>query len=134
MGAWGMKSFENDGAHDWLFELEESGLGALRAAFAVADSEAYLEVDEGQYVIAAAEVIAAARGQPGGFVPDAITAWLAARPDARPDADLEALIPAARAALDRITGADSEIQELWVESEHLNEWTAELDDLRRRLS
>ena len=130
MGAWGMGSFDNDGAFDWLFELADGGLGAVRAAFAAVDTSAYLEVDEGQHVIAAAEVLAALRGAPLDALPEDLTGWLSENPGLDP----APLIPGALKALERIQGAESELNELWEEGSNYAIWKAQVADLIRRLS
>ena len=57
MGAWGSGPFENDDACDWLDELADSGVAALREALALADAADYLEAPDGSVVVAAAEVV-----------------------------------------------------------------------------
>ncbi len=54
MGAWGSGPFENDDACDWLDELADSGVAALRAALALADDAEYLEAPDGSVIVAAA--------------------------------------------------------------------------------
>jgi len=130
MGAWGMGSFENDGAFDWLFELTDGGLAAVRAAFAAVDTSEYLEVDEGQHVIAAAEALAALRGAPLSALPEDLTGWVSDNQGLDP----APLVPEALRALERILGADSELHELWEESPSYAIWKAQVVDLRRRLS
>jgi hypothetical protein len=71
MGAWGMGSFDNDGASDWLADFEDRGAAAVTDAFDDLEeqcSDGYAEVDAGQMAIAAAEAVAAAFGAP---IPDA---------------------------------------------------------------
>lgn len=77
MGAWGVGSFENDDAGDWVWELEEAGDGSflVDTLQPVADAAAdkYVEVGEAACALAAAEVVAAALGQPGDDLPASVT-------------------------------------------------------------
>src|SRR4051795_3531696 len=62
MGTWGTGPFDNDGAGDWLETWKESGAALpdyVRATLTeVLDNHEYLEVDDGQYAVAAAAVTA----------------------------------------------------------------------------
>ena len=66
MGAWGLGSFENDGACDFLADATESGdLTLLREALDnVLTSTEYVEAPDACNAIVAAEIIAAALGRP----------------------------------------------------------------------
>lgn len=138
MGAWGSGPFENDDACDWLDELADGGVAALREALALADDAEYLEAPDGSVVVAAAEVVArmaaaASDDEPeeadaDAELPDEVTAFLAS---SGPPATT--LIAAARAALDRVTADDSELRELWQDAEG-GAWQAAIDDLKRRLA
>lgn len=137
MGAWGSGPFENDDACDWLDELADSGVAALREALALADAADYLEAPDGSVVVAAAEVVArmaavvddeAEETAADAELPDEVTAFLAS---CGPPATT--LIAAARAALDRVTADDSELRELWQDAEG-GAWQAAVDDLKRRLA
>ena len=85
MGAWGVGTFENDDASDWVYQLEEAGdLDLVEVTLqAAADPEAYLEA------------------------------------------------PSVK-ALDQVA-ADSELKELWAESEERGAWVDRLQELRARL-
>lgn len=134
MGAWGSGPFENDDACDWLDELADSGVAALRAALALADDAAYLEAPDGSVIVAAAEVVAQMgvdaddTDTDDDDAPDELVAFLA---DCGPPPP--ALVAAARAALDRVTADESELRELWQDAEG-GAWQAAIDDLKRRLA
>ena len=66
MGAWGIGTFENDDAGDWVDRLEESeGLTLLTETLApAADPSGYLEAPTCTEALAAAEVVAALAGRP----------------------------------------------------------------------
>lgn len=133
MGAWGMGPFENDSAFDWLFELEEGGLDAIAEAFAVHDSD-YLEVDEGAAVIAAAEVLSALLGEPHvGGLPEQVSGWLETHGPVRGAELADVLVAQALAALERVMGEDSEVYELWEETEDFDVWREGVEALRGRL-
>ena len=60
MGAWGHGPFDNDDAGDWVFELEDSGVSALRSALQL--DGGYVEAPEAAAGVAAAAVVGVARG------------------------------------------------------------------------
>ena len=121
--------FENDDACDWLIELCEGQdtrpiIDAL-TAITESDEEICIEDPECSCAIAAAEIVAAAKGRPSADLPDEAKEWLAENA-IRAD---EGLVTLAKQALARVK-ADSE---LWDESESANEWDAAIDDLKARL-
>jgi hypothetical protein len=131
MGAWGPKSFENDGALDWIGEvIEDGGVELVAAALdAVIEGKTeYLEGDVCEEGIAAAEILAAAGGAPAGDLPEDARSWAAAQP--KPDATLYAKAVEAMAAVRE----KSELRELWEDSEHFAAWNAAMDDLDKRLA
>ncbi len=116
MGAWGDKAFENDSALDWFAELE-------------ADEEDYLDVDEGAAAIAAAEVVAAARGRGRDRVTKPVIAWLDAN---AAQLVAEDIVLAAR-AVERVVGESSELRDLWEEGDADTPWHADVRTLLDRL-
>ena len=83
-GAWGTGSFENDDALDWAAQCTEaSGPSAIAAALEAALSGDVIEAPDGAMAIAAAEVVAAARGKPGAKLPDTLRVWLSRQPQAQ---------------------------------------------------
>ena len=128
MSAWGSKSFENEDAADWLAKLPTITLDDLTRIFTqAADDPAYLEAPAASVVVAAAEVIAALNGPPAEIIPPEIVEWM---PDRRPPTpELKAL---ALRALDRVR-KNSELKDLWLEADGLNEWTAAIKDLQTRV-
>lgn len=133
MGAWGIGSFENDDALDFLAYIAESGdLSMTREAFdRVLASTEYLEADDASQAIAAAEIVAAALGRPTPAAQgeEELSSWLE-RAHPTVDADLAAR---ARDALSRILGDNSELRELWEEEEECSDWQAAVVALRQRL-
>lgn len=129
MGAWGTGPFENDTASDWVYELEDVddltlALDALERVRGVS----YIDADDATIAIAAAEVVAAAGGRPHADLPPEVAAWLRSA-----QVDVESWhAERAAAAIERIRGDDSELAELWAESDEAD-WRSSLDDLTTRL-
>jgi hypothetical protein len=131
MGTWGAGPFENDEASDWVYELETSRDASIleRAFAAVTDLSVddSLEAPESQIAIGAAETAAALAGRGGNGLPDSVVSWTLDRAPATRE-----LLSHARAALARIR-LDSELKELWEESESAAEWESAMTDLASRL-
>ena len=132
MGTWGSGVFANDDAMDWIAALEDTDdIGVVeRALGAVTNADGYLEAPTCAEALAAAEVVATLRKQPGPDVPSEVFEWLA-----RVGRELPPKLPGeAQLAIDRIM-TESELQELWEEAGEpdLGEWRATLDELRGRL-
>lgn len=124
MGAWGHKSFENDDAADWLYDLEKtSDLSLLSQAFASADTD-YLEADEASCILAAAEVLLALRGK-GRDIPPHASAWA----EAHSELDAASLQAAAIDAVQSVLGDASELNALWSETENLILWRRDVVEL-----
>jgi hypothetical protein len=130
MGAWGPGSFENDDASDWVDDLEgSSGIGLLKEAFKAVEKNKFPESPDCCIAVAAAEVVAAAKGKPCADFPEALRSWLDSHKDI-----------AAIKALDKVTGLvlnkvqlKSELKEEWEESDDWLAWSKALNDLQNRL-
>lgn len=131
MGAWDFGPFDNDDASDWLYELEPSSdTSVIAAALAVvidADDDD-LEAPDCSNALAAVEIIAALRGHPIAKLPDNAQEWV----DANRGLDVTSLVPTAHVVIQRIR-TNSELKELWDESEDAAKWYATLDDVSSRL-
>ncbi len=134
MPGWGTGSFENEDAQSFLERLKSMGIDDVRAILArAADQENYLEAPESGSAIAAAEVVAAlvaaARDETASSAtPRQIFDWISkTKYGAPPD-----LVDLARRAVERVR-TNSELKDLWLEAEGLNEWSAALRDLTERL-
>jgi hypothetical protein len=129
MGAWGSGSFENDDAMDWVTGLTDDSSDAVREALAPIASvgDEYLQAPDCSIAIAAAEAVAAARGNPNDALPEEVAGWVAKKPVVAPD-----LVELARAAVDRVL-INSELKDLWDESATPDEWRQAMGDLRKRL-
>ena len=133
MGAWATDSFSNDDALDWLQDFADAPtIEMLRDTLehvTTLDSDDYLEAPDCSEAIAAAEIVAALNGKPAANVPDDLRTWL------QSDHGLSAaeLLPVALAAIRRVA-ENSELRELWEESDSYDKWTVEVNNLTRRLS
>lgn len=128
MGAWGIGSFKNDDAADWLTELGAITLDDMTQIFVQsADNPGYLEAPACSIVVAAAEVIAVLNGSPAQEMPAEIIKWTTDRQAATQE--LKAL---ALRALERVR-KNSELKDLWLEADGLNDWIAGIQDLQTRV-
>ena len=133
MGAWGVGTFENDSAADWLAHIPAAlpqTLGLTFRPVVAIEPDLYLEEPEASEALAAAEVVAAMRGHPGEAVANRPEVGEWAQEHAswlQPDLERDALV-----AVDRIRSS-SELHDLWSETEEYESWLAVLDDLRDRL-
>ncbi len=134
MGAWGVHSFQNDSASDWVYDLEDSdGFEFLEKTLleTIAQTD-YLEAPEGCYGVAAAETVACLLGHrpSNGLLNSTLKDWLGEQSEPPPPH----LVELSLKALDRVESHPSELLELWEEGGNFEEWTASLVDLRRRLT
>lgn len=77
MGTWDDGNFDNDSALDLLDRVTaQDGLKPVEEAFdAILAVQGYIDVDYGQEVVAAAEVVALLSGKPAVFIPDHLAEW-----------------------------------------------------------
>lgn len=134
MGAWDTGIFDNDTACDWACGLKDAHDRALieRTLDAVLDvGDDYLEAPEAEEALAAAETLARllGRGSVRNAYTEAVDAWVAAYPG-RPSPEL---LDKARRAVARVLGADSELRELWEDSDDADAWRQAVEDLQARL-
>lgn len=130
MGTWGTGSFENDGASDWVYELEgSSGFAFLEETLDAGLSSDYLDAPDAENAIAAAETVACLLGRAGPSPTESLKKWVAAQSQAPTDP----LRSKALAVVQRVQTAPSELLELWEESDDLEGWRAELSALSSRL-
>jgi poly-gamma-glutamate capsule biosynthesis protein CapA/YwtB (metallophosphatase superfamily) len=131
MGTWSHEPFGNDTANDWAYDLEKHKdftfvEAALDNVLSVGND--YLRARIATQAIAAVEVIAKALGK--GTQSDSYTKkvdkWLK-KTSAKPSADL---LSKAGRALDRVTSTNSEIQELWQDSDDADSWAVTVGALR----
>ncbi len=132
MGTWSAGSFGNDDAQDWVGDfLDKPGLPlVIQALTTVADADAdeYLEASECAAAIAAAEIMAALNNHPNSELDEELAAWISQQNEAS-DPQLAAL---AIRAIQRIR-INSEMKDLWEETEDDTEFQASLQDLEARV-
>jgi len=131
MGAWSHEPFGNDTACDWAYGLDEQRDFSLvaQAIQAVLDNGSdYLDSDLASEAIAAAEVLAKAlgRGTQTDSYTEEVDAWVKSIA-AKPSQDL---LSKANGALTRIMGSDSELRELWEESDDFGSWESSIKALQ----
>ncbi len=131
MGAWGAGSFDNDTACDWAYDLNETDDLSLVEEAIERVLEAggdYLEAPDAEEALAASEVIARLQGNAGDLA-EKVDAWVSENPLTVP----AELARKSHAAIERILGAESELAELWGESESFDEWQASVTGLKARI-
>lgn len=132
MGTWGFKSFDNDTAMDWVYDLEESEDDELIKECLLDllnSSDEYLDAEVCCCAVASAEVVAAYKGNPMVELPDEVSEWLSNNSLN----DIEDLSEMSEKALNMIL-KKSELQELWAESEDQENWEKDIKDLIKRIS
>ena len=133
VGTWGVGSFENDAAADWLAILPDALPRTLSLTFRTViaiEPDLYLEERDASEGVAAAEVVAAMRGHPGpaAMGRSEVVEWAQEHTDwVHPDLVREAI-----AAVERVRSS-SELRDLWSNTEHFSRWLAQLEDLLTRL-
>jgi hypothetical protein len=135
MGAWSHEPFDNDTASDWADVLmDATDLSHVEATLDVVldASGSYLEAPEGEEAIAAVAVLAQLLGRspPISNAPEGLQAWITGV-GVRPSA---ALLEKARRVIDRVVAEDSELAELWDDSESAADWRASLAALRQAVT
>jgi hypothetical protein len=135
MGAWGTGIFDNDTACDWAYDLEEaSDLSLIESTLdkVLNVGADYLDADEAQEALAAAEAIARQKGNWG--IRDSYTETMDKWVETIRLTPPQALVEKALKAIERLLSGPSELFELWGESEDFTAWEESVKDLSRRLS
>ena len=133
MGAWGVLAFDNDDANDWAYGLDEiEDLSLIESAFEEVESaDDYLEAPSASNALAACEVLARLKGNSSykNAFTENVDEWVASHSIV----PSEAILKRAEAAIDRILGDNSELKELWADSDENSNWLASIKDIRQRL-
>ncbi len=132
MGAWGIGSFENDTAVDWLYDFTANDFRLIDrtlAGVAAMQEMDYLDAEEAGEVLAAAECVAAAAGFPAADLPAEVRDWVM---DNSPILVKPLYVQIALTAVARVR-SQSELKELWAESEEFEAWDTAVADLQTRL-
>ena len=145
MGAWGTGNFENDTALDWVCGLatpKKRLFGLLKPdpfhycikPTEVAIGSKFLDDDVCCNALASAECIALLRGQPTPKLPDEILHWQHQNPGMEKNANNKETIRQVIQAVELVRNSnESELRELWAESDDYENWLTEVDDLLARL-
>jgi len=130
MGTWGVKTFENDGASDWIYALEESTSAEFLFAplREVVRCRGKADLDASLETLAAAEVIVAARHDPPKGVPSEARKWIC-RIGFSPG---DRLIGLACKAVEKVR-TRSELADKWRASKDCRAWDSDVAGLVRRL-
>ncbi len=131
MGTWSHEPFGNDTANDWAYDLQGSkGLSYVEATLdnVLDRGSGYLAAPEAEKAVAAVEVLAKLMGKGTEFdaYTEEVDVWVASVRQ-KPTAGL---LGKAQRALDRIMSKDSELLELWGESEDGEAWRTSIATLK----
>lgn len=134
MGSWGYGIFENDDVLDWKAELlETKGLDFIELTLDNVIKADYIEADLSSNGLGAIEIVAALQGKPGveirnkNIYVEGLDGWIKLYAGQG-----ESLIEAAKIAVKRIK-TDSELKELWEDSDEFAEWLKVVRELESRL-
>lgn len=130
MGTWGLTSFENDDALDWVIELENAADTTIlrdTLSFVNQSEDDYLDTSDSCFALAAAEVVAALGGKPSPNLPNEVAKWVAGRGEPEP-----ALLSHAKKAVKAVL-EDSELKDLWEETDEHEDWVRDVEGLLERL-
>lgn len=137
MGAWSEENFGNDDAGDWVYSLEKSKgvetlLNPIKTILANND---YLEAPDCSEALAASEVVAAGLTGDHSCIPNEVSGWLKRKPwlfGSRPKLESDH----AKLAHDSVTKIlnESELKDLWQESEDYEKWKSIQTSLLSKLS
>jgi hypothetical protein len=133
MGCWAIGSFGNDDAADWVADLtEQRDFSLVRETIAeLLAVDGYLDAPYATQALAAIEVVAIALGRPTQAA-QAEKELMTRAESTGPSADA-VLVSQAIAAIDRITAPESELRELWEDTEDFDSWQADVAGLRAQL-
>lgn len=135
MGTWSHESFGNDTANDWAYELEDAtDFSVIEAALQMAldEGDEYLDADLAMEAIAAVEVIAKrlGKGTQSDVYTEKVDQWL----ETISEQPSDGLLSLAKRVLERIAADDSELKELWLESDEYELWLGNIQQLKDALN
>jgi hypothetical protein len=131
MGAWGIGTFENDDALDWLGDyLDSPSNKKILTTLTIAMSASQIDAPQAAEALAAAEIVAAMSGRPAAAVPESLASHLRSAAPTQPAWDLVIL---AKRVVERVK-MESEARALWEEAGEIGDWERVLNDLAARLN
>ncbi len=131
----GISNFDTETASEFITDITLNGYGLIGVAIErLHDEDNRATLTECEEAIVAAEMVAAAIGNPSNEFPEDATEWLAMY---LPKGSLENievcnLAIAAADAIDKIV-ADSELRDLWDDNPDFDEWFQIQVDLQKRI-
>jgi hypothetical protein len=130
MGAWGYGNLENDTVLDWVVELlETQDLSLISESIEMVLDDSYLDADTTSIAVGAIEILAALQNKPGREeYDDELEEWI----NQHKGQGTKLLVPAQK-ALGKIL-IESELKELWEETEKFEDWVKTIKELEGRLS
>ena len=132
MGTWGIGVFENDAASDFMYEFIKSDpVDYMRYAFKQSEAD-YLDYDGGIEILISAAVLDMAHI--GTEYPDFDWDVYGPLVEKLKVIAVDALVPSAIEAVDRVLRDRSEICELWEESDSFENWYQVISSISSRLN
>lgn len=126
-------NFSNDEATDWLYDLEETyGAELLAEAFDTIIKGEFHEQADCCIALAAAEMVAAAKGKPAPDLPDEARKWLGNQETGDVN-KIKGLNKKAIAAVKKVQ-AHSELRDQWEDSDGWHSWNMVVEGLLKRLA
>ena len=127
---WDVSSFGNEQAQAWMKSLTESLSGDVieEAISKVEKSDIFIDGQDAERGVAAAEVVAASHGKPADKLPVDVGMWLKAQKYKAP----ERLIFRASRVVEKVF-KNSELRDLWDGTDAAVEWQRTMQDLNDRL-
>lgn len=134
MGAWAADSFGNDTACDWAYAIEDcNDLSLVEETLdkILQEGEGYIDASDAEEAIAAIEVIARLQGNWGmrNAYSESVDKWVR-KYKLIPGNEL---LAKAHQVIARILGDESELKELWEDSNLSSEWAASVQELAGRV-
>jgi hypothetical protein len=139
MGTWAVDAFGNDYALDWAEDLQQtSNMEAVENTLdnVLENGAGYLEAPFAAEALVAIEVLARLQGNGGARTEEsaAVDEWVAQRlAPPKPQKNRPDLAEKAHQAIAMILSEQSELRELWADSEHAEAWRASVDELKSRV-
>lgn len=128
MGAWGVGTFDNDDAGDWLYDLEETNdLSLIDQSLTLEDD--YIEAPDGCNALAAAEIIAALMGKTRKNLPENAAKWV----NDNKEHPANQLKEKAIKAIGKVLSENSELIELWEEGSDFDGWKKDVNEIKKLL-
>ena len=126
-------NFGNDEATDWLYDLEETyGAELLAEAFDTIIKGEFHEQADCCIALAAAEMVAAAKGKPAPDLPDEARKWLGNQETGDVN-KIKGLNKKAITAVKKVQ-AHSELRDQWEDSDGWHSWNMVVEGLLKRLA